>query len=100
MRALLATLVITAIAALAAVSSAAAAPPNFNAAESLCTAQGGVFQAPSDPTPPSQYLCVKTDRFSDAEVKPQIALCYKVYGGFLLVIREFDIDFAFCIFMV
>ena len=94
MRALLATLVVTALAALAAVSSAAAAPPNFNAAASLCTAQGGVFDA----APPFQYACVGT--FSDTQFRAARTLCNQVYGGFFFTDIEFGIDFEFCVFEV
>jgi hypothetical protein len=94
MRALLATSVVAAIAALAAVGSATAAPPNFNAAAHLCTAQGGVFDA----APPVEYVCVKSGSFSDTQFTAARTLCDQVYGGLFLAESEFGFDFAFCLF--
>ena len=54
------------------VGSAAAAPPNFTAAQHLCEAQGGVFTS----FPPTFYQC------ADSQANPgAVSLCERAYGG-------------------
>jgi hypothetical protein len=96
MRALLVTLVVTAIAALAGVGSATAAPPNFNAAASLCAAQGGEFVA----SPPFEYDCIKFGDFSAMQFRTAQVLCEQVYGGLFLPDNGMGFTFLVCFFDV
>lgn len=83
MRRSLVTLLVTAVAALGTVGSPAAAPPNFTAAESLCTA-GGYFFASFGPT---QYSCSSfSGDFLQRNITPARALCENAYGGLFRII--------------
>jgi hypothetical protein len=91
-RRLLATLLITGVAGLGAVGSAAAAPPT--AAERLCTAQGGLFALGSV----RGYLCVRELHipFSENQVTAARNVCEHVYGGSLTRSQVAGADVLIC----
>jgi hypothetical protein len=75
-RRFVATLLVTAAAALGAVGTPAAAPPNFTAAEHICTADGGVFASFGS----TYYLCGNFSGFT-SDLRAARALCENAYGG-------------------
>jgi hypothetical protein len=74
-RRFLATLLISAIAAVAAVGSATAARP-FDAGERLCTAQGGLFY-----TFGYGYDCFYVSSISEGDLRAARKVCENLYGG-------------------
>jgi hypothetical protein len=80
-RTLVVTLLVTAVAVLAAVGSTAAAPRPFDAGQRLCTAQGGVWD-----TFGYGYNCFNFDptvdpAFSEGELAAARQVCERLYGG-------------------
>ena len=81
MRRFLATLLVTAVAAVAAAGSAAAAPRPFDAGQRLCTAQGGFFISRSA----TSYECFSSGvPFSEGQLLAARAVCENAYGGFFV----------------
>jgi hypothetical protein len=82
MRRSLVTLLVTAAAALGAVGTPAAAPPNLTAAETLCTSVGGSFFG----TAGSSYGCSRFPGFTFSETRRAANLCEHAYGGLFLLL--------------
>jgi hypothetical protein len=96
MRRSLATLLVTVVAALGAVGSAAAAPPI--AAERLCTAQGGIFILVEGI---SSYGCARElldpdSYFSENQVTAARNVCEHVYRGSFTREEVAGVDLIFC----
>jgi hypothetical protein len=89
MRRLLATVFVTAVAALAGITSATAAPP-LTVPERLCTFYFGEFGV-IVPGTASGWFCAKpggTSPFTESEISLFRALCEGAYGGLFILSAE------------
>ena len=84
MRTLRLHLAISVVAALGLVvaSGAGASPPNFNAAEAVCSSSGGdVFES----FPDGSYFCGTLPNLTDAQETRGRAVCEHAYGGQFII---------------